>query len=171
MAYLVIAYPNLSEPDYDWLQSIRKKHDQQFDLVKPHVTLVFGTEKLSQNEFIEHVQNSLTAFSSFPIILDSTKVVGNDSKDLFHAFLVPSNGFNEVKQLHDVLYQGALESELRSDIPFIPHLTIGSGSKREMTALVEQIGQNFSINGNLDRVSIIEFDGTAVKDTAEVSLP
>lgn len=171
MAYLAIAYPDLHESDYSWIQTIRQQHDRQFDLVKPHVTLVFGANKLSQNEFTNHVQNSLATCKSFPIILDSAKVVADSSKGLFHTFLIPSEGFEKVCELHDLLYQGPLESELRVDIPFIPHLTVGSGSEVEMTALAEQINRrNTSIKGNLDKVQIIEFDGTAVKYIAESSL-
>lgn len=171
MAYLVIAYPNVSESDYSWIQGIRQKHDPQFDLVKPHVTLVFGTDKLSQVEFIEHVRNSLAESKSFPITLDSAKVIQDGTKNLFHTFLVPSEGFNEIDKLHDHLYQDALKSELRTDIPFVPHLTIGSGSEAKMKALANHINsQSISIKGHLNKVSIVEFDNSTVHDVASVSL-
>lgn len=171
MALLAIAYPKISRSDFNWIQSIRKKNDRQFNLVKPHITLVFGTEKLNSKEFTDHIQNKVHAFKSFQITLDSAKIVEDDSKNHCHAFLVPSIGFNEINELHDLLYEDELESELRHDIPFMPHLTIGSGSREEMTALVDRINESkISIKGSVNQVSIISFDGVKVTDINEQSL-
>lgn len=171
MALLAIAYPKISRPDFDWIQSIRENNDRQFKLVKPHITLVFGTDKLNSTEFTDHIQSKLRTFDSFQIIFDSVKIIEDDSKKFCHAFLIPSVGFNEIDELHDLLYQDELESELRQDIPFIPHLTIGSGSKEEMTALVDRINESkISIKGSVNQVSIISFDGIKVTDINEQNL-
>jgi 2'-5' RNA ligase len=99
MAFLAVAYPNINDSDYRWVQNLRQKHDRQFDIVEPHITLVFDTNKLSSSEFTKHVQNSLAKFKSFPISLDSAKVVEDNSKNFFHTFLIPSNGFGEINEL------------------------------------------------------------------------
>jgi hypothetical protein len=39
MAYAVVAYPDLE--DESKIQEFRKKHDPYFQLIKPHITLVF----------------------------------------------------------------------------------------------------------------------------------
>lgn len=171
MALLAIAYPKISKPDFDWIQSIREKNDRQFNLVRPHITLVFGTDKLNSNEFTAHIQSKVRTFKSFQITLDLAKVIKDNSKNYCHAFLIPSAGFNEINELHDILYQDELESELRVDIPYIPHLTIGSGSKEEMTALVDKVNESkTSINGSVDQVSIISFDSIKVTDINEQNL-
>ena len=171
MTFLAIAYPNINDSDYRWIQDIRQEHDRQFSIVEPHITLVFSTNKLDPSEFTEHIRDSLAKFRSFPITLDSARIIEDDSKNFFHAFLVPSNGFSEIEKLHDLLYHGALKSELRLDIPFIPHLGIGSGSKAEMATLVDQVNsQKITISGYLEKVSIVEYDGSKVKDLSTVSL-
>lgn len=171
MALLAIAYPKISRPDFDWIQSIREKNDRQFKSVEPHITLVFGTDKLNSTEFIDHVQSKLRTFDSFQITFDSVKIIKDGSKKFCHAFLIPSLGFNETNELHDLLYQDELESELRQDIPFIPHLTVGSGSKEEMNVLVDKINESkFSIRGSVNQVSIISFDGVKVTVINEQSL-
>lgn len=171
MTLLAIAYPDVSETDFNWIQSIREKNDRQFNLVRPHITLVFGTEKLNSNEFTDHIQSKVRTFKSFQITLDSAKIVEDDSKNFCHAFLIPSVGFNEINELHDLLYQDELGSELRHDIPFIPHLTIGSGSKEEMDILVDRINESkISIKGSVDQISIISFDGINVTTINEQGL-
>ncbi len=165
MAFLAVAYPKLDESDFDWVQSIRKKHDQQFDLVRPHITLVFGTDKLRSNDFIAHVQSKVRTVQSFQITFDSAKVVEDHSGNFCNAFLVPSKGYSEIIELHDLLYQDDLSSELRTDIPFIPHMTIGSGNEEEMTTLVDEINESkISIEASVDQISIISFDGVKVTD-------
>lgn len=43
MAYLVVAYPKLSEADFEWVQAYREKNDPRyFSIVKPHFTIVFA---------------------------------------------------------------------------------------------------------------------------------
>src|SRR5690606_29174424 len=123
MAYLVLTYPDIDKSDYDWIQEIRKNHDNRyFDVVEPHFTLVFSTNKLSLEDFTRHVKEKIEGSQAFEISLDSAKVVEDDSKEFFHEFLIPSKGFDEINKIHDELYTGPLESELRHDIPFIPHV-------------------------------------------------
>ncbi|MFZ1821835.1 MAG: 2'-5' RNA ligase family protein, partial [Acidimicrobiia bacterium] len=115
--------------------------------------------------------NKIRGFKSFRITLDSAVIIEDNSKTHFHVFLVPSAGFNEINELHERLYQGEMKSELRHDIPFVPHITVGSGSREDMAALVNKINEsNISINGNVDQVSIVSFDGVEVKDIAKLSL-
>lgn len=130
MGFLAIAYPDISQRDFDWIQSVRKQYDPKyFDVVKPHVTLVFSTNELGLENFTEHITSKLLNISDFKVKFDSTKLVEDDSKDFYHVFLVPSAGYDEINKMHDSLYEDALRSELRLDIPFIPHLGIGTGSE------------------------------------------
>jgi 2'-5' RNA ligase len=172
MAFLVIAYPDINQIDFDWIQSIRKDYDPKyFNVVNPHVTLVFSTNKLSLEDFTRLIQNKLSSINSFEIIFDSMKLVEDDSKEFFHVFLVPSKGYNEINKIHDVLYEDDLASELRLDIPFIPHLGIGTGKESEMTELIHNLeNQKPVIEGHISKVSIVEYDGSKVKDLSEITL-
>lgn len=172
MSNLVIAYPTISETDYSWIQDVRKKHDPKyFDVVKPHVTLVFGTEKLSVEGLSAHTKHKLANVAKFELRLDSAIVVEDDSKTFFHAFLVPSKGHDEINTIHDLLYSDDLASELRLDIPFVPHLGIGTGDEAGMTALVDEINDSKKIvSGSIDAVMLVQYDGVKVVDVENIPL-
>ena len=165
MAYLVLAYPDIEQSDYDWIQSVRKKEDKRYyGVVDPHFTILFPSNKLNLDDFILHAKKNTGGFQAFEISLDSARVVEDDSKEFFHAFLIPSNGFDEINKLHDALYTGSLESELRHDIPFIPHVGIGTNKdRREIKKLVDDINtSNKRITGSVNKLSVVEYDGKRV---------
>ena len=173
MSNLIIAYPTISNSDYSWIQSIREKSDPRyFEVAKPHVTLVFGTEKLTTKELITYTKGKLANLRKVELKLDSAIVVEDDTKTFFHAFLVPSTGYDEVVSIHDLLYTDDLASELREDIPFIPHIGIGtSDNKDEMVALVNEINDiKKVIVGSLEKVTIVQYDGVKVSDIENIPL-
>ena len=173
MSYVVIAYPKISASDYEWIQSIRKLYDtRQYSVVKPHVTLVFPTSKPNKESLIEHARSKVTILKAFDIKFDSALVVEDDSKTYFHAFLIPSLGFDEITFLHDISYTEYLESELRTDIPFIPHLGIGNDDdKKVMEELANKINnQGVSISGKIDQLTVAEYDGKKVRDLQIIDL-
>ena len=64
MALAVINYPTLSDDDFDWIQSVRREHDRlYYDVVDPHVSLVFPLDGVEPSTLIGHVrgQARLTA--------------------------------------------------------------------------------------------------------------
>lgn len=171
MASLVIAYPEIDIEDFNWIQEIRKSHDLiYFNVVKPHVTLVFGTEKLDSQQLTDFVTIKTNNVRSFPIRFDSTRVVEDDSKNFFHLFLVPSIGYKEIQLLHEILYTDILKSELRLDIPFIPHVGNGTNtSETEMISLSDSL-KGKVIDGTLDKLTVVEYDGNSVRDIEEILL-
>ena len=172
MPNFIIAYPEITGADFNWVQSIRKQKDGMYDAVNPHVTLVFGTDKLSIGELYEHTQNKLKDSKSFKVVFGSVKVVKDEFRNVFHAFLIPKDGYKEIIDLHDKLYTDQLASELKSDIPFIPHITIGmSPNEDEMNALAGDINSTGkTIVGKINTVNIVQYDGTKVVDCEKVSL-
>lgn len=173
MSYLVIAYPSICKSDFEWIQDIRKKSDNRyFDVVNPHFTLVFGTDKLDINELVKHVTEKVKGFRKFNICLDSAILVEDDSKEFYHAFLIPSDGFNEINELHDRLYSGPLGSELRTNIPFIPHVGIGTNdNKPTIEKLVGDLNQEKrKVMGSVDELSIVEYNGRKIINRLSISL-
>lgn len=172
MASLDLIYPEVSPKDFDVIQRIRKQHDQRyFDVVEPHITLVFGTDKISTDELVVHTQNTLQSTKTFDLIFDSVRVVEDDSGEFFHAFLIPSTGHDDINTIHDVLYSGVLESELRHDIPFIPHMGIGTGTQADMDALAQKLNtERILIKGLARHISIVQYDGSKVSNYSSVPL-
>lgn len=173
MSYVVIAYPEISKIDFELIQEIREKYDlRQFNVVKPHVTFVFPTAKLDEPALINHVKQSFEVTKAFSVVFSSLKVVEDHSKSYFHIFLVPSVGSKQIVQLHDALYSGDLESELRHDIPFIPHLGIANDTDRKvMDRLVDKLSDELpNIHGQINKLILAKYDGNIVTDIMDFPL-
>ena len=58
-------------------------------------------------------------------------MLGSDDEDeTVYVFLVPDEGHSGLSLLHDRLYTGPLPQYLRLDLPYIPHITIGTLTER-----------------------------------------
>jgi hypothetical protein len=99
-------------------------------------------------------------------------VVEDDSKTFFHTFLIPSEGEREIITLHDKLYTDELASELRLDIPFIPHVGIATNQDEAvMQKLADKINRNgVNISGTIEALTIASYDGKQVRDERFVTL-
>jgi hypothetical protein len=70
MSFVVVAYPKISQSDFDWIQAVREEYDlRQFSVVQSHITFVFPTQKLSRESLIEHVRAKLSKVKAFEINL------------------------------------------------------------------------------------------------------
>ncbi|MDR8394439.1 2'-5' RNA ligase family protein [Aliifodinibius sp. S!AR15-10] len=173
MALAVVNYPTLSESDFQWIQDIRKEHDNLFyGVVEPHFTLVFPTENIGLGSFTSHVKNVASKFNSFQFISRCVTVGDPDFWDHAHVFMIPDEGFSEVVKLHDAFYTGILESELRLDLPFVPHIGVASDpSPEKCKNIVDQVNQqDFEVKGIVEKLDIIEFDGESTKTIEQIVL-
>jgi 2'-5' RNA ligase len=165
MAIAVVNYPTFSQEDYDWIQSVRRRNDPlYFDIVDPHLTLVFPTEGISEGELIDHVRRHAKTFSAFKVVFRCA-ILGDPSfQEHAHAFLVPDEGFSGVVRLHDLLYTGPLRSELRLDIPFVPHVGIANTPTAAACKFIidELNAQAFEIRARVETLDVIGYDGKRV---------
>jgi hypothetical protein len=92
MSAVVLGYPTLDKADFEWIQGIRKANDRLFDVVDPHFTFVFPTEKLSVDELVQHIRSRIDRQPKITFKLTRAIVVEDDSREFFHTFLVPSCG-------------------------------------------------------------------------------
>ena len=108
-----------------WIESFRTKHDPQAFRIGVHFTLVFPVEALPSEV---EPELAVVAQSTQPIsfAIRRTEVVRDALGNWSHIFLVPDEGGAEITALHDRLYAGALRPHLRSDIPFVAHMTVGA---------------------------------------------
>lgn len=173
MAIAVVNYPAFSRDDYGWLQSVRRRHDPlYFDIVDPHLTLVFPTDNISELEFIDHVREHAKAFSAFEAVFRCA-ILGDPSfQEHAHAFLVPDEGFSDVVRLHDRLYTGLLEKELRLDLPFVPHVGIANTPTAAACKVIidELNAQAFEIRARVETLNVIGYDGKRVWNIEQVHL-
>jgi len=173
MSLLVLAYPKIEKQDYEWIQNIRSKEDERFyDVVEPHFTLVFPVSNINQEVFINHVQKVSKKYGTFYFALRCAQIVKDSFSNYTDVFLVPEEGYRIFIKLHDALYTGPLEEELRLDIPFIPHIGIANHKDaRKCKELADRINtQNPEIIGAINKLSIVSYENDKVLNLTDVFL-
>jgi len=173
MALAVVNYPTLSKSDFQWIQDVRKEHDKLFyGVVDPHFTLVFPTENIGLDSFINHIKNVSSKYKPFQFICRCVTVGDPDFLDHSHVFMIPDEGFSEIVKLHDAFYKGILESELRLDLPFVPHIGVASNPSSIMCKkIVDKLNQqDFEISGKVENLNIVEYDGESTKTIEQIKL-
>ena len=95
------------------------------------------------------------------------------SQKYAHIFLVPDEGFGHLIRLHDRLYSDRLNSELRLDIPFIPHLTVGSGLElQKAKALSDQLNAKaFQVEFELNELFVVKIEDQKIKRQILAQIP
>lgn len=153
----VLAFPKLSPQDLAWIQAIRQAHDAQFEVVDPHFTLLFGTTAVSRADLLSHVTQQAATTSAFSLSLCAAISVKDSFSPYTHTFLVPDTGNSDLIKLHDQLYTGPLRNEQRLDIPYIPHITVGSfADPQQGQQLAERLNsENFVIDGAVDALDVV----------------
>jgi 2'-5' RNA ligase len=78
---------------------------------------------------------------------------------------VPEEGAPEIERLHDQLYAGQLRVHLRSDIPFIPHMTIGTCRDSETAARLasELRSRPRAVRGTISNLQLIDVERVPVR--------
>lgn len=117
MLYSLIHYPEIDDTD---IQAFRKKHDPLFELVRPHVSIVFPFTASDPTQAIDHITHKLRPWKPFDIRLTGLEKAWDN-----WLFLLLDRGKQEIIELHDQMYTGPLAPFLRNDIEFIPHLSLG----------------------------------------------
>jgi 2'-5' RNA ligase len=172
MALLVLAYPQISNDDLEWIQSLRDKHDELYaKAVASHFTLVFPAA-VEPAKLITHVKQVVAQCSEFQFTLRCAVIEKDSFNEYTHVFLVPDQGYSDLIKLHDKLYTGILESELRLDISFIPHVGIGNSvSAQTCKKLADQINQkDFAIEGTIDKLDVVLYEGDKVTTVEQIAL-
>lgn len=173
MALAVVNYPTLSNEDYEWIQSVRKRHDRlYYNVVDPHISLVFPIEDIDQSTLVEHVRECTRSKSPFEVVFRCAILGDPDFEGHAHAFVVPDEGFSDGVRLHNRLYTGPLAEFLRLDLPFLPHLGVANTPEpTDCKAIVDQLNdQRFEIRGQVETLDVIEYDGETVHSIREISV-
>ncbi|GAB6421951.1 2'-5' RNA ligase family protein [Bacillus luti] len=134
------------------IENIRQKHDPLFGLIPPHITIVFPFKSnVSNDELKSHILNLSKEVGKIEIeFADRITSVGN------YLFLEVKKGKEQIEELHDILYTGALLQFLNEDIPYIPHVTVGRKTSVELAAEVVKDMPSFhkKLNCVIDRISV-----------------
>ena len=173
MSLLVLSYPVISRDDFNWIQAVRVNHDKlHYKVVAPHFTIVFPLSDMDRVRFIEHIKHQSRGFKKIAFVLRSAVIVKDATSEYTHVFLVPDEGYGDIVKLHDRLYSGQLASELRLDIPFIPHIGIGNAIDPQVCKeLADDLNkQDFTIEGIIETLYVLWYEGNKVNTIEQIEL-
>lgn len=122
-----VGYPEVSPEASSFMESFRREHDLPYrDVVAAHFTMVFGCKTLQIAEYTTHVSAIASQSRAVRFSCRYAMLGADDFDDTAYVFLVPDEGYSGLSLLHDRLYTGVLGPLLRLEVPFIPHITIGT---------------------------------------------
>ncbi|MDB5259886.1 MAG: hypothetical protein JWN37_117 [Candidatus Nomurabacteria bacterium] len=173
MSFLVLAYPKISKEDFDFIQAYRRENDLKFfNIVSPHFTIVFSTDGLTKEEFVNEIKNKAKGLQKFNFHLKVATINKDSFDSYYHEFLVADTGNSEIIKIHDKLYSGILFKNLRFDIDFIPHIGIGNSENiLESKKRVDELNKkDISILGTIDKLDIVEYTDNKIETLEEVLL-
>jgi len=173
VSLLVLGYPNISQDDLNWIQTVRTEHDElYYEVVTPHFTIVFPVLNIDRAKFVEHVKLQARGFKKIAFVLRCAVIVKDTFNEYTHVFLVPDEGYSDIVKVHDKLYSGQLASELRLDIPFIPHMGIGNAVDPHVCKkLADDLNQQaFAIEGVIETLDVVWYGGSKVNTVEQIEL-
>lgn len=151
-----IACLEIPEAQRRFIDEFRHAHDPQATRVPPHFTLVFGASDVDEAACLRHVES--VAQASAPIRFHCRcATLGTDERaERAFVHLVPDEGHAAISLLHDRLYRGPLAAGLRLQVPYTPHVTIGSSTDfRQAKAWCDALnGQGVDVAGVLSALTV-----------------
>lgn len=173
MALLVLAYPEISESDYERIQAFRRRHDVlYYRVVDPHFTLVFPVPDLPVKPFIAEVANQAQGFRSFEFCIRCAVLNKDAFSDDYFAFLVPDEGYGRIVRLHDRLYADKLFPWRALMVDYIPH--IGIGNSKDPLQCLEMVHvwnrEEFGIPGRVVALDIANYEHGSVETIERILL-
>ena len=150
MVYALVHYPAV---DTQHIDALRRKYDPQADLIAPHITVMFPLQhSIGESSLISHVEQVLGTCRPFPIHL-----AGLEQSADHYLFLVLQEGRAEVIRLHDRIYTGIVAPYIGTDLPYVPHVTLGSFGEAELCSQARRDAERDSLNYQcvLDRLHLV----------------
>jgi 2'-5' RNA ligase len=163
----VVAYPILSADDREWIEGIRTRYDPLASRIAVHFTLVFPTD-VAEAPLVAQVRDALQSASPIPAVLRRAAAFPDPIASGCYVFLLAEEGNRELVEVHDALYEGILTAHRRPDIPFVPHLTVGS---HPQVGECERIANQLNHAGRIVQawiksVDVIEIDESMIRTIA-----
>lgn len=173
MSLLALAYPRISDEDYQWIQEFREENDElNYQVMEPHFILVFPVFNQRPETFIEDIKSRSADHKKIDFTLRCSVMDKDAFTPYWHVFLVPDEGYSQIIKLHDNLYSVKLADELRLDIPFIPHIEIANSvDKWTCKELVDQVNySNLEIKGVIKEINVVEYHEEKVETMEKIKL-
>lgn len=151
-----IAYADVPAQARRFIARVRAAHDPQHGTVGAHFTLLFGSATLQEAVYTDHVRE--IARQSSPIRFACRRVVtGADLvTPAIHVYLVPDEGADAIRRLHDRLYSGPMAAQRRTVLAYLPHITVATKADlRAAQALCDELdAAGVDVAGRLGRLTV-----------------
>ncbi|MEW5924845.1 MAG: 2'-5' RNA ligase family protein, partial [Candidatus Zixiibacteriota bacterium] len=169
---MALCYPRLLDKDYSLIQSVRKTHDMNYEMIEPHFSIVYPISDIDLSSFTDHCRESCRDFHPFSFEIRSAIVHKDIRSDLWYTFLVPDKGFSDIVRLHDRLYTGILAANLILEFTFIPHITVAHSKDGDVCkALADKLNEdNIHFAGNISSVDLIALESVKVRTMERIEL-
>jgi hypothetical protein len=145
----------------------RREHDTAYvDVVEPHFTLVFACQEVPEREFRDHVREVSKHLQLVKFVCRYAMLGVDHASPTGHVFLVPDEGHSAVSLCHDKLYAGPLAPFHRLDIPFTPHIAVGTVPRlKEAKRLCDDLNRDgLEIVGRIDTLTVSELLDNRIRD-------
>jgi len=159
--HYVIGCPRFAEKDLRWIEAQREKYDPQGKrMAPPHITFAPAIEGMTDQAVVDEVKARVAGLGPVEFELCHVSMSYNPFLDIYQEYLVPETGHAALSKLHNRLYVGAFAPQLRLDIGYVPHISIGRCDhphigKQRMDALNRG---DFAIKGRIDALDVMSFE-------------
>lgn len=118
----VLLFPEFS--NIDKIEKVRKRYDELYGLIKPHITLAFPFDSnISNEELKESLKKHLKDVKKFKINMQGISLKKDKRKDINYIFLNIVNGKEEIMHIHNLIYEKVLNK--KNKFEYVPHITLG----------------------------------------------
>jgi 2'-5' RNA ligase len=167
---VVVAFPRIQSV-HEWAEilSVRDRLDPLARKVPAHITLVFPFESaMSDFELEIHLRELVAQSQRFGVVFQGITAHENE-----YLFLNIKRGNDQIIQLHDVLYSGALAMHHVRRHTFVPHVTVGRVRSEEISGALEATaGVNRPIQADIEAIAVYAVQGEGVRPVLfELQLP
>jgi 2'-5' RNA ligase len=168
LSHCVVAFPTFSTVDGEWIESLRRAHDPQWRLIRAHITLVFPLVA-DLDALVAQTTRAVAGHAPFDVTITAALAHRDHAASTSHLFLVPGEGGDQIRSLHEDLYGREFRHHLRADAPYLPHVTVGAGLDHGVCVdLASDLNRHaLRLTGRIETVEIVS-DGPAGVTTEAV---
>jgi len=172
MSLLLLAYPHVGQQDLDKIQAYRKKYDLQYSFAAPHFTIVFAIDDIPAETFVKEAKKQSKGIKPFTFTVNKASVNKNDFHMLYHSFLIPGEGYDNIVVLHDKMYSKLFSQHLHPTIAYVPHITIGSAVNKQTCEKIVAIWDKDAreIHGDINSVDVVSYENGILTTIEKIEL-
>ena len=173
MNLALISYPELLPVDNTKIESVRQQHDNLYNVIRPHFTLIFPLSGVSEHVFINEVLSAIENVKEINFIARYATINKDALLPVYHTFLVPDEGNSGIIKLHDLFYSSSVFNKFhRLDIDYIPHIVLATSEDVNIVKRVADQWNSLSIEikGKISMITAVKVESETITILKEIQL-